>query len=269
MKSRSPRTIALLAAAAVAAVGLVGSGVGVATAGGSHPATTLKPASTPVSDKQIPNLGLVENRIEAYYGDTVVGTEHYASPASNYAKQVRGIETRIESYLTWRSHVPSGKKQAIVLDVDDTTLLTYNYETEQGFGYTPDTNAAYVEAEKMSAVFGMPTLANRARRHGYTVFFVTGRPVTQRDATAGNLAKVGYRVPTDVAHLYLKDKTNPPAYLPCGATCTTIQYKSGTRAHIESLGYRIVADVGDQYSDLKGGHTDRTYKIPNPMYYLP
>jgi hypothetical protein len=30
-----------------------------------------------------------------------------------------------------------------------------------------------------------------------------------------------------------------------------------------------VADFGDQYSDLKGGFADETYKIPNPMYYLP
>jgi hypothetical protein len=52
-------------------------------------------------------------------------------------------------------------------------------------------------------------------------------------------------------------------------TCTTIQYKSLTRQHIESLGVVIVANVGDQYSDLKGGFADSTYKIPNPMYYLP
>jgi len=30
-----------------------------------------------------------------------------------------------------------------------------------------------------------------------------------------------------------------------------------------------VANFGDQYSDLSGGHAGKTYKIPNPMYYLP
>ncbi len=42
-----------------------------------------------------------------------------------------------------------------------------------------------------------------------------------------------------------------------------------TRAHIESLGYDIVANFGDQFSDLNGGFADETFKIPNPMYFLP
>ena len=54
-----------------------------------------------------------------------------------------------------------------------------------------------------------------------------------------------------------------------GGKCTTIHYKAATRAHIESLGYDIVANFGDQYSDLKGGSADRTFKMPNPNYYLP
>jgi len=52
-------------------------------------------------------------------------------------------------------------------------------------------------------------------------------------------------------------------------SCTTIHYKSATRAHIESLGYDIVANFGDQFSDLKGGFADRTFKMPNPNYFLP
>jgi hypothetical protein len=26
---------------------------------------------------------------------------------------------------------------------------------------------------------------------------------------------------------------------------------------------------GDQFSDLKGGHADRTFKMPDPNYFLP
>ena len=58
--------------------------------------------------------------------------------------------------------------------------------------------------------------------------------------------------------------STPPA-----ASCPTIQYKSGTRAYIESKGYDIVADFGDQFSDLEGGFTDKVFKMPNPNYYLP
>ena len=54
-----------------------------------------------------------------------------------------------------------------------------------------------------------------------------------------------------------------------GSSCPTVAYKSGTRAYIESLGYTIVANFGDQISDLEGGYATRTFKMPNPNYYLP
>ena len=100
----------------------------------------------------------------------------------------------------------------------------------------------------------------------------------------------GYVVPTpiDTGHggfadgLFTKPSVGSyPAYLDkpefCGpyihatpaASCPTIQYKSGTRAYIESQGYNVVADFGDQFSDLKGGHADKVFKMPNPNYYLP
>ena len=52
--------------------------------------------------------------------------------------------------------------------------------------------------------------------------------------------------------------------------CTTVEYKAGTRKHIEKdLGYDIVLNVGDQWSDLQGGYADTVLKLPNPTYYLP
>jgi hypothetical protein len=30
-----------------------------------------------------------------------------------------------------------------------------------------------------------------------------------------------------------------------------------------------VASVGDQYSDLAGGHEAVAFKLPNPFYFLP
>jgi len=38
---------------------------------------------------------------------------------------------------------------------------------------------------------------------------------------------------------------------------------------VESLGFHIVANFGDQFGDLDGGHTDATFKMPNPNYFLP
>jgi predicted secreted acid phosphatase len=255
-RSRSARVAVTVTAALVAGAAVFATGVATAD------------NTTPRSDKEIPNLGLVENQIEAYYGDTVVNGEHYASPTSNYAHQLYGIEAGAKAWIAHADRHTHGKP-AIVLDVDDTTLSTYNYEQEQGFGYTPASNGAYIDTKTMPAVFGMPGLVDWAADHGVTVFYLTGRPEAQRAASAANLSAVGYQPAADTDHFFLKNSATPPAYLSCGATCTTEQYKSGTRAHIESEGYDIVANFGDQYSDLSGGHAEKGFKLPNPMYYLP
>ena len=48
-----------------------------------------------------------------------------------------------------------------------------------------------------------------------------------------------------------------------------VPFKSGERAALEGQGYRILANVGDQESDLAGGHADRSFKLPNPFYFIP
>ncbi|MFK8907272.1 HAD family acid phosphatase [Streptomyces sp. YS-3] len=261
------RTVTKTAAtvAALAVTGAAFYGAGAATAGNS----------TPKSDKEIPNITKVEDRINAYYGGAPDSTGAYqASPTSNYAKQVASIEARAKRRISQAAEHPGhdGRKPAIVLDVDDTTLLTYDYEKKNGFAYNAAAFNAYVQSARSIAVFGMPDLVNYAAKKGVTVFFLTGRDASQREASATNLTSAGYGVPVDSAHFFLKDKVNPPAYLSCAKptwTCSTVDYKAGTRRHIESLGYRIVANLGDQYTDLAGGHADQTYKIPNPMYFLP
>jgi hypothetical protein len=269
----------VVAGVVIATLGLLFGGIATASANGSDhhgsshggnpyvgPAPT--PAFTPTRVDQIPNVTLVENAIKAYYGDTVAANgDHVPSTTGNYAKEVSKIEASAQWYLkSYHSH--SKAQKAIVLDVDDTSLNTYNYEIFSGFAYNPTTNAEYVNDARFPEVYGMPALAKYASDHGYQVFFITGRPEAQRTGTVTNLSKVGFTAPA-VDHLFLKNNAAPPAYLDCGATCTTIQYKSETRAHIESLGYKIVANFGDQYSDLTGGYSQATFKMPNPMYYLP
>jgi hypothetical protein len=238
------------------------------------------PPTNPTSADQIQNLDQVKTAIEAYYGDTadpttvdpVTGLKdlHTFSPTSAYAHEMAGIVSYAEGYLGHHHHgyhrTGHGTK-AVLFDVDDTTLNTYNYEIFSNFVYDPTSNAQFVNAEVFPAVPGMVGLEKYAESHGYTVFFLTGRPGTQRAATEGNLTKVGYDV--NDANVYLKDYAVDTWLAPCATTCTTDQYKTLTRQHIESLGYDIVGNFGDQYSDLDGGYADKTFKLPNPMYFLP
>ncbi|GGL39530.1 acid phosphatase [Phycicoccus endophyticus] len=276
-------------AGAVAAAALVGGGV--AYGAGSEPAITT---STPRSADQVTNIDVLRQQIRNYYGDPL-GTGTFAAHG-NYAKEASSVASAGERWLGSRHHSRASTRhrhghgsaatKAIVLDVDDTTLTTWNYEVASNWDYNPTTNAEYVQGQQFPATPGMVTMVRTAKREGYAVFFLTGRPSSQEEATLGNLTAdgvgvdAGYPEPTTLPDgedgLFTKpDVADYPDYLTAacagdpGGKCTTIHYKAATRAHIEAQGYDIVANFGDQYSDLKGGHADRGFKMPNPNYFLP
>jgi putative acid phosphatase of HAD superfamily subfamily IIIB len=148
------------------------------------------------------------------------------------------------------------KKLALVLDIDETSLSNYN--AIQLDNFTFGTNSQR-EAIDETGVKIQPTLDlfNLAKQNGVAVFFITGRRENTRAHTESNLHNQGY---DGWQQLFLK---------PDASTDTTVQYKSGARATIEGQGYHIVANVGDQYSDLAGGHEDVGFKLTNPFYFLP
>jgi hypothetical protein len=122
----------------------------------------------------------------------------------------------------------------------------------------------------------MVRLVNAVGDAGCTVVGLTGRRVNQRVATLGNLAKVGYRYFTD-DHYFTKwaSGATPDPTIYAGTacenngSCSTIQYKSAVRRHLVHQGYDVIANFGDQYSDLIGGSADRAVMLPTPTYYLP
>jgi hypothetical protein len=276
----SRRRLAVLAA--VLGLTLVVGGVAYAAA---SPAIQT---STPKFADQVTNLDVLRQQIRNYYGDPM-GTGVFA-PDSNYAREASSVAADGARWLAtgWRGNAAPGVK-AIVLDVDDTTLATWNYELVSNWAYNPTTNATYVNGEKFPPVSGMVAMVNQAAQEGYAIIWITGRPAAQEAVTLANLTGIGglavgginagYPAPTTLNDgedgLFTKPLLggpNYPAYLTaaCGTVaCSTIQYKSATRAHIESLGYDIVASFGDQYSDFSGGYADRTFKMPNPNYFLP
>ncbi|MEA2311406.1 MAG: hypothetical protein QOE28_1374 [Solirubrobacteraceae bacterium] len=148
------------------------------------------------------------------------------------------------------------RKPAIVFDVDETSLSNYTAIDADNFTFGPQSKA---EATNEIGTAIAPTLSlfKLAQSKGIATFFITGRREDTRDHTASNLNREGF---TNYTGLVLKPQTS---------TASTVDYKSGARQTIESQGYRIVASVGDQYSDLAGGHEDVAFKLPNPFYFLP
>jgi hypothetical protein len=144
-------------------------------------------------------------------------------------------------------------RPAIVLDIDETSLSNYAGLSATGFsavGLVPGAAAGN------DSVIG-PTLDlyRYARSKQVDVFFVTGRPDSLRGPADQNLRSVGF----DQGYTLI---TKPSGI-------ETIPYKSGERAKIEDQGFTILINVGDQDSDLAGGHARRAFKLPNPMYFIP
>jgi predicted secreted acid phosphatase len=285
-RGRFRRSAPLIAGSLIAAAGLAFGSVGVASAqAGRHsppPSIAQQAAKVKAEDAYTPvdgnaelNVNVLEDQVEHYYGSASatypgVGTVTIPSSTSNYAKQMKQIVAAAEAYLAQAALRYHGAgKPAVVFDIDDTLLNTYDYTLAEQFGYSSATNLVWIDDAAFPAVFYMPQLVSFAAGHGYSVFYITGRPQSQTAATINDLTSAGYSAPA-AGHLFLKPAV-PPSYLHCAAapTCTTTEYKSGTRKYISTLGYTIVADFGDQYSDLLGGDAGHQVKLPNPMYYIP
>ena len=295
----SGRTRTATIAIASAAAGMAIAVPSLAVATNSSQSVPAPPAN-PTSASQIQNIDQVKTAIKAYYGDTTTTTPdpvpagsdvsfpndsstqllHQFNPDGAYAHETEGLAAHAEKYLAKQAkpHQKHSGTPAILFDIDDTTLNTFSYEIYSNFVFNPTTNAFFVNAgsaKVFPAVPGMVDLEKKAIAEGYTVFFLTGRPSAPpaSDQTAGTLANLtdaGYVV--NPANVFLKDETQP--WITCDTegdkVCSTTERKSQTRAHIENeLGYDIVANFGDQFSDLNGGFADRTFKVPNPMYFLP
>jgi hypothetical protein len=153
-------------------------------------------------------------------------------------------------------HGQHAKKLAIVFDIDETTLSNYSAIEADNFTFGTQSQAEATN-EIGKAIQPSLDLFNDAKARGITPFFITGRGEASRAHTESNLRREGY---SDWKQLYLK---------PVGSTLSTVAYKTSSREDIESQGYKIIANVGDQYSDLAGGHAQVAYKLPNPFYFLP
>jgi predicted secreted acid phosphatase len=102
-------------------------------------------------------------------------------------------------------------------------------------------------------------LFKEAQRLGVSVFFITGRHEDERNATERNLREQGFE---NWKELTLRPTSGGPA--------TTSEYKSAERGKIVAQGYKIVLNVGDQWSDLKGKpEAEFSVKFPDPYYFLP
>ncbi len=194
--------------------------------------------------RTLPNLTASRDAVAAYHDD---GT--WERQITAVAKQAR---KRLDEELA------TSTRPALVLDIDDTALSTYAVQKDLGFGWVPPLWDRWVREEVAPAHPAILSLYRDALEQGVAVFFVTGRREHLRAATERQLRAAGY---DRWVALYLK----PDDY----AAGSVVPYKAGARRQIEEQGFEILVNVGDQWSDLEGGHARSAFKLPNPLYYRP
>jgi predicted secreted acid phosphatase len=193
------------------------------------------------------NLSAVKNKLIKYHD------------SGEYLKDIKGVIANAMSYLKERvTHNKKHKKLAIVLDIDETSLSNYKDMKELNFGGTFE--EIQLAQDKGTDPVITPTLKlyKYALAHDVAVFFITGRREDERETTAQNLHAAGY---SNWNKLVLRDGQ----YIKTSAET----YKIAARKTIVAQGYDIVENIGDQESDLVGGFADKTYKLPNPYYFIP
>ncbi|MBD5605845.1 MAG: HAD family acid phosphatase [Candidatus Eremiobacteraeota bacterium] len=208
------------------------------------PTPTDAQVTSPIASSQLQNLAQLKDEIRAYYAN------------GSYDREVSDIESDATRYVDQR--VAAGvKAPAVVLDIDDTALSTTGYELDHDFAYDRASWNAYAASPGFPAIGATLAFAKHVQSEGVSVFFVTGRRVPETSVTIENLKAAGYAY----AHLYLRPVDERAA--------SVVPFKSGERAQIEQAGYTVLETIGDQWSDLEGGHAERAYKLPNPMYFIP
>jgi acid phosphatase len=211
--------------------------------------TSLK-GQTP-RDPRVPNIYDVQRQVEKYID------------SGSYDRDVAKVVSAARIWLNKR--VRTTTKPAIVLDIDETSLSNWPAMRVNGWVRIvngpcdlengPCGHRAWQAMAKSKAIAPTLALAQLAHKLGVAIFFITGRPHRLREATERNLREQGY----DWTQLILE---------PEGATFpSAADFKVPERRKIAEHGYTILLNLGDQDSDLKGGYAERSFKLPNPVYF--
>jgi acid phosphatase len=201
----------------------------------------------------VPNLFDVQKQVDAYI------------TSGRYEADCAAVATRARAYLDERAK--QATKPAVVFDIDETSLSNWPAYRANGWGritagecdveHGPCGLRAWQAMGKSEAIRPTLELARRARELGVAVFFISGRPPSLLEATERNLREQGYA-------------WDGVILLPEGARfASAADFKAPERRKLVEQGYTILFTIGDQESDLRGGSAERTFKLPNPIYYLP
>jgi acid phosphatase len=185
---------------------------------------------------------------------------------THYAEDLAAVAGDAQAYVERRAK--DVKNPAMVLDIDETSLTNWPNLDADDFGFIPNGTCtlhkgfacgfnAWVKKGTATPIEPTLKLFNAAKQNNVAVFFITGRRHNTQRATIINLRRAGFY---GWKQLVLR---------PDNDTGTVGAFKTGERAKVEAQGYTIIANMGDQLSDIENGHAECGFKLPNPFYFIP
>lgn len=173
-----------------------------------------------------------------------------------YAAETSRVAREAREYLNERL-AQGVKKPAIVFDVDETLISNYPFLDKQvDFGYIAGLQKEWERRAEAPPIEPVRDLCRYALSKGVAVFIITARPEQQRAGTHLNLKRAGC---DNYTRMYLKSDPKE----------NSARYKTSRRREITESSYTILINIGDQESDLRGGYSERTFKLPNHFYLIP
>jgi predicted secreted acid phosphatase len=170
-----------------------------------------------------------------------------------YRRAIAVVAAQAQAWIEQRA-AQGGTRLAVIFDLDETLLDNWAYLNAMDFGYVHREWDRWVEEASAPAHEPVRAVYRAARRLGVDVIFLTGRPERARAATEKNLRAIGCG---DFAVLVCR---------PDGDKRSNADYKTEARRRLAAEGRTMIANVGDQASDLAGGLAERAFKLPNPFY---
>jgi predicted secreted acid phosphatase len=212
-------------------------------------------AQTVVVAKEPPNLGRLKTELRAYH-DCSGSQGCYAADLNRETSEATAALDRLASA---NEASPHPAKPAVVLDIDETALSNWEEIRQADFAYNSAEWNRWVEEARAPAIPGTLRFYREAERLHVAVFFITGRPESQRAATEKNLREQGY---TRWDGLVLRSAQELQQ--------TATVYKAAERRRIKAAGYRLAVSVGDQRSDLDGKpQAEISVKLSDLFYFIP
>ncbi|KAF7136028.1 hypothetical protein RHSIM_Rhsim08G0228500 [Rhododendron simsii] len=207
-----------------------------------------------VETDNIRDWDLVPEACENYVGHYMLGHQ--------YRKDCNAVGYSALQYAKSLKLTGDGK-DIWVFDIDETALsnLPYYARPENGFGakeYNATSFNEWIEEGIAPPVPAVLKLYQKLLPLGFKIVFISGTSEKYRKIRISNLKLAGYHT---WEKLILKPTSESGA--------TAVVYKSAKRKELVEAGYRILGNTGDQWSDLFGTYVgNRTFKVPDPMYYI-